>query len=161
IKDAKKLRPRSKKITVREKSSDASPRTAQVARRSTAIVRPAASESPSDLDRQQGVAPRRSRRGAPVSERSAGPSRGGGRRKGATKMIYFVGLDWAQQEHAVWVLDERGGTVGKFTVAHTAAGLTELRQRLDRIASPSEMRVAIERPTGLLVDTLIEHGYTV
>jgi transposase len=76
-------------------------------------------------------------------------------------MSYFVGLDWAQQEHAVWVLDERGGTVGKVTVAHTAAGLTQLVERLGKIAPPSEMRVAIERPTGLLVDTLVERGLTV
>jgi transposase len=76
-------------------------------------------------------------------------------------MGYFVGLDWAQEEHAVWVLDERGGTAGKVSVAHSAAGLTELVQRLAKIAPPSEMRVAIERPTGLLVDTLIEHGFTV
>jgi transposase len=76
-------------------------------------------------------------------------------------MGYFVGLDWAQQVHAVWVLDERGGTVGKVTVAHSAAGLTELVERLGKIALPSEMRVAIERPTGILVDTLVESGFTV
>jgi transposase len=76
-------------------------------------------------------------------------------------MTYFVGLDWAQNEHAVWILDERGGTVGNVTVAHTSAGLAELVQRLAKIAPSSEMRVAIERPTGLLVDTLVEHGFTV
>ena len=76
-------------------------------------------------------------------------------------MSYSVGLDWAQQEHAVWVVDERGATVGKVTVAHTAAGLAELVGWLGKIAPPSEMRVAIERPTGLLVDTLIEKGLTV
>jgi hypothetical protein len=76
-------------------------------------------------------------------------------------MSYLVGLDWAQQEHAVWVLDERGGTVAKVTVAHTAAGLTDLVERLAKIAPPSEMRVAIERPTGILVDTLVERGFAV
>jgi transposase len=76
-------------------------------------------------------------------------------------MTYFVGLDWAQHEHAVWILDERGGTVGKVTVAHTAAGLAELAERLSKIAPPSELRVAIERPSGLLVDTLVEQGFTV
>ena len=76
-------------------------------------------------------------------------------------MSYLVGLDWAQQEHAVWVLDEHGGTVGKVTVAHTAAGLAHLVAWLGKIAPPSEMRVAIERPTGLLVDTLIESGLAV
>jgi transposase len=76
-------------------------------------------------------------------------------------MSYFVGLDWAQHEHAVWILDGHGGTVGKVTVAHTEAGLTQLVERLGKIAPPSEMRVAIERPTGLLVDTLLANGLTV
>lgn len=76
-------------------------------------------------------------------------------------MVYFVGLDWAQMGHAVWVLDERGGTVVKVTVAHTSAGLAELAERLRKIAPPSEMRIAIERPTGILVDTLVEQGFTV
>jgi transposase len=76
-------------------------------------------------------------------------------------MSYFVGLDWAQNVHAVWVVDERGGTVGKVTVAHSAAGLAELAEWLGKIAPPSELRVAIERPTGLLVDTLVEKGFIV
>lgn len=76
-------------------------------------------------------------------------------------MTYFVGLDWAQHEHAVCILDKRGGTVERVTVAHTAVGLTELGERLRKIAPPSEMRIAIERPTGVLVDTLVEQGFTV
>ena len=90
---AKKLTSRSKSASVKSRSSGASPRTALVASRSTAIVRPAALESAGDLVRQQDVAPRRSRRGAPSSERSAGPSRAGGRcaTKGVS-MQYFVGL---------------------------------------------------------------------
>jgi transposase len=76
-------------------------------------------------------------------------------------MSYAVGLDWAEREHAVWVLDERGGTVGKVTVAHSAAGLDGLAVWLGKIAPPSELRVAMERPTGLIVDTLVEKGFTV
>src|SRR5215470_18040604 len=107
--DAEKLRTRSGSPSVKLSSSGASPRTARFARRSTAKMRPAASESAGDLVRQQDVAPRRMRRGAPSSERSAGPSRAGGRRttKGVS-MKYYVGLDWAAREHAVCVVDERG-----------------------------------------------------
>jgi transposase len=76
-------------------------------------------------------------------------------------MSYSVGLDWAEREHAVWVLDGRGETVGKVTVAHTAAGLAGLAVWLGKIAPPSELRIAIERPTGLIVDTLVENGFTV
>jgi len=76
-------------------------------------------------------------------------------------MRFFVGLDWAAREHAVCVIDERGATVAQFMFAHSAAGMTELVTRLGKFAPPAELRVAIERPTGVLVDTLVEHGFAV
>lgn len=76
-------------------------------------------------------------------------------------MTYFVGLDWAAHEHAVCVVDERGAVVTRFTVAHTAAGMAELTARLGKLAPPAELRLAIERPTGLVVDTLVEGKFAV
>ncbi|HSD10443.1 MAG TPA: IS110 family transposase [Candidatus Binatia bacterium] len=76
-------------------------------------------------------------------------------------MSYFAGLDWAAREHAICVVDGRGAVVAQFTVAHSTAGMTELVARLAKVAPPSELRVAIERPTGLLVDTLVEQGFIV
>jgi transposase len=71
---------------------------------------------------------------------------------------YFAGLDWASTTHALCVLDERGGVVERFEISHDAAGLGELQRRLRHVGSPP---VAIERPSGLLVDTLVEAGFTV
>lgn len=76
-------------------------------------------------------------------------------------MRYFVGLDWASREHAVCVLDEAGKIAERFTVAHSADGMADLARRLTRRGVPAELRVAIERPTGLLVDTLVEGGFVV
>ena len=76
-------------------------------------------------------------------------------------MTYFVGLDWAAREHAVCVVDERGAVVARFTVAHTAAGMTDLAARLVKLAPAPELRIAIERPTGLVVDTLVESKFAV
>jgi len=76
-------------------------------------------------------------------------------------MTYFVGLDWAAREHAVCVLDERGTVTMRFTAAHTDAGMTELVTRLAKFGTPAELRIAIERPTGLVVDTLVEGGFAV
>jgi transposase len=76
-------------------------------------------------------------------------------------MQYFVGLDWAAHEHAVCVVDERGAVVTQFTVAHTAAGMAELARRLGKVAPPPELRLAIERPTGLVVDSLVEGKFAV
>jgi transposase len=76
-------------------------------------------------------------------------------------MQYFVGLDWAAHEHAVCVIDERGKVVAQFMVEHTAVGMTELFARLSKFAPPAELRLAIERPTGVIVDTLVESGLAV
>lgn len=76
-------------------------------------------------------------------------------------MQFFVGLDWAAREHAVCVIDERGAVTVRFTVAHSAVGMTELVERLDKVAPRAELRVAIERPSGLIVDTLVERGFLV
>jgi hypothetical protein len=71
-------------------------------------------------------------------------------------MHYFVGLDWAAREHAVC-----GAVVAQFTVAHTAAGMRELAARLVKLAPPAGLRIAIARPTGLVVDTLVEGKFAV
>lgn len=76
-------------------------------------------------------------------------------------MTYFVGLDWAAREHAVCVVDGRGAVVDQFTVTHTAVGMTDLVARLAKVAAPDELRVAIERPTGLIVDTLLDGKFAV
>lgn len=76
-------------------------------------------------------------------------------------MTYFVGLDWAAREHAVCAVDERGTVVTRFTASHGVAGLDDLVARLTKLAPPSELRVAIERPSGVLVDTLVERGFAV
>lgn len=71
---------------------------------------------------------------------------------------FFAGLDWASQTHAVCLIDAHGTICEYFDIAHDAAGLAELRRRLTAAGSPP---IAIERPSGLIVDTLIEAGFTV
>ena len=76
-------------------------------------------------------------------------------------MPFFVGLDWAATTHAVCVIDETGSVRWRGTVSHTAAGLAELGQRLTRLGAPAPLPVALERPSGLVVDTLLEAGFLV
>jgi transposase len=76
-------------------------------------------------------------------------------------MRFFVGLDWATREHAVCVVDTQGTVVTRFTMEHSAAGMAELATRLCKLAPAAELRIAIERPTGLIVDTLVEAGFIV
>ncbi len=76
-------------------------------------------------------------------------------------MSYFVGLDWASQEHTVCVIDEQARVIWRAIIPHTADGMTALRARLTKLATPSSLSVAVERPSGLLVDTLIDAGFPV
>lgn len=72
--------------------------------------------------------------------------------------VFFAGLDWASRTHAACVIDERGTIVLQLEVSHDAAGLAELVRRL-RLAGVSA--IAIERPSGLIVDALLEAGLAV
>ena len=72
--------------------------------------------------------------------------------------ICFAGLDWASRTHAVCVIDERGSVLTQFEINHDACGLADLHRRL-RGAGVTAM--AIERPSGLIVDALLEAGLSV
>ena len=69
-----------------------------------------------------------------------------------------AGIDWARDDHAVSIVDDRGREIDRATVEHNAAGLRELLAVLGR-AGVGE--VAIERPDGPVVDTLLGAGITV
>ena len=68
------------------------------------------------------------------------------------------GIDWARDDHAVCIVDHFGREFARSMVEHGAAGLRELLAMLTR-AGVGE--VAIERPDGPVVDTLLEAGVTV
>src|SRR5947209_4828708 len=76
-------------------------------------------------------------------------------------MPYFAGLDWGASLHAVCVVDERGAVALQMEVAHDEAGLTEMRKRLAKLAPAGDIPVAIERPSGLIVDALVDAGHPV
>lgn len=72
-----------------------------------------------------------------------------------------VGLDWAKDAHAVCMLDAEGNVVDQFEAGHDRKGLAEIERRLRRYGEPNELLIAVERPSGLLVDTLVEAGFVV
>jgi transposase len=75
--------------------------------------------------------------------------------------LFFTGIDWAAGTHAVCVMDAAGKIIAEFTIAHSADGISELIRRLARYGDPGAIPVAIERPTGRLVDLLLEAGHPV
>ena len=76
-------------------------------------------------------------------------------------MQLFAGCDWGGEAHAVCVIDEAGAVHWKGTVEHDAEGLANLRRQLAKLGPPADLPIAIERPTGLLIDTLVEAGHPV
>ena len=75
--------------------------------------------------------------------------------------LFFTGIDWAAETHAVCVLDAAGKIAAEFVIGHSADGIATLIRRLARYGEAGEMPVAIERPDGRLVDLLLEAGHPV
>jgi transposase len=73
-------------------------------------------------------------------------------------MEKFAGIDWASEEHALCVVDEAGMRLRERLVAHDEAEIAALCRELVGLGI---VRVAIERPDGILVDRLLEAGITV
>ena len=76
-------------------------------------------------------------------------------------MGWYAGLDWGNEGHAVCVVDRDGKIAAQFEVTHDAAGLIELRKKLERFGPQRELPIAIERPTGLIIDALVDAGHVV
>jgi hypothetical protein len=75
--------------------------------------------------------------------------------------LFFTGIDWAAETHAVCVMEAGGKIAAQFTIEHSADGITALLRRLARYGDPGALPAAIERPDGRLVDLLLEAGHPV
>jgi transposase len=73
---------------------------------------------------------------------------------------WFVGIDWASQEHRVHVADAAGVKLGGRSFPHSGAGLAAMAEWILNIsgARPEEVQVAIETPHGPVVESLMERG---
>ncbi|HEY5846810.1 MAG TPA: IS110 family transposase, partial [Microlunatus sp.] len=69
-----------------------------------------------------------------------------------------AGIDWARDDHAVSIVDGRGREIARTMVEHTAAGLRDLITFLNHHGVGE---VAIERPDGPVIDTLLDAALTV
>lgn len=75
-------------------------------------------------------------------------------------MAYCGGLDWGSAEHGVCIIEHDSGKVAaQFPVPHDAAGIADLMRRLARLGPPADLPIAIERPSGLIVDALVAAGH--
>jgi transposase len=75
---------------------------------------------------------------------------------------YYLGVDWADEFHQVWVGDPEGKKVFEKKVVESVDGLAEFSRWLDESrAKGIEQWAAIEKPAGRIVDFLLDHGVKV
>jgi len=76
-------------------------------------------------------------------------------------MPFHCGLDWGGTSHAVCIIGGSGQVVARIEARYDAAGLAVMMAQLRRLAALSEVPIAIERPSGLIVDALVAVGHPV
>jgi transposase len=73
-----------------------------------------------------------------------------------------VGIDWSEEFHLVALGRVEQGVIEIRRVEHTPAGVAALTGRIAALQpDPAEVRVVIETRHGLLVEALVDAGYTV
>src|SRR5499427_1352162 len=76
---------------------------------------------------------------------------------------WFVGIDWASQEHVVTLCDTQGNKIGEREFVHGGTGLSDMIAWLLKASggATGEIHVAIETPHGPIVEALLERGFNV
>ena len=71
---------------------------------------------------------------------------------------WFVGIDWATQQHQICVLEGDGAVVAERQVAHSGAGIADLCAWLHELSGghPERVHAGIEVPHGAVVEMLLE-----
>src|ERR1035438_8722418 len=74
---------------------------------------------------------------------------------------FFVGIDWAREEHTVCVVDAEGKVVDRRAIAQRGAAIVQLAEFLATLGQPDRVAVAIETPRGAVVEHLVERQFEV
>jgi hypothetical protein len=76
--------------------------------------------------------------------------------------VIFVGVDWAEAHHDVWVQDDDGARLGGGRLPEGIEGVARFHDLVGRFAEePAEVVVGIETDRGLFVTALVAAGYEV
>src|SRR2546423_6894491 len=79
-------------------------------------------------------------------------------------LMWYTGIDWADEHHDALTIDEKGHQMGSIGVDHTPQGFAKLDTFLMQIigsASKEQMACIIETTHGLLIVHLLEAGWPV
>jgi hypothetical protein len=80
--------------------------------------------------------------------------------EGAT--VLGIGIDWAEEFHDIALGTPAKGVIEQFRIDHGPDGVAALIERAPRLEpDPAEVRVVLETRHGLLVEALVDAGFTV
>jgi transposase len=78
------------------------------------------------------------------------------------KMELFIGIDWASEDHDVYITNEVGKELDSFAIDDSLLGLETFNQKVEKHGiSKNNVHIAIETPHGLMVNALVKQGYKV
>jgi hypothetical protein len=74
----------------------------------------------------------------------------------------FIGIDWADEDHDVFITNEIGTSLDAFAIDDSILGLHQFNSTVSSYeVEPNDVHIAIETPHGLIVNALIRQGYNV
>lgn len=75
---------------------------------------------------------------------------------------YYLGVDWSDEFHQVWVSDPEGKKVTEMKVVQKPEAMSDFGHWLhEKKAEEIELWAAIEKPHGRMVDFLLDHGVVI
>jgi transposase len=76
--------------------------------------------------------------------------------------VLGVGIDWAEDFHDIALGTQEKGVIEEFRIDHTPSGVGRLIEHVLALEpDPAEVRVVLETRHGLLVEALVDAGFTV
>ena len=76
--------------------------------------------------------------------------------------MYYVGIDWAEKNHQVFITDDSAPCLGAFSIENSRSGVEELFERIRYFVKDQKQALfALETSKGLLIDSILDAGYTV
>jgi transposase len=75
--------------------------------------------------------------------------------------MFYLGIDWADEYHNVYVTDDTAQTLDSFQIKHNYDGLQLLKSKMEKLTSDkTQVLFAMEKPHGLLAGFILQKGYT-
>lgn len=77
-------------------------------------------------------------------------------------MSTLIGIDWAKDEHYVYIMNQHGAQIARLAIPHLVKGFSQLQRQVDKLSVPaSDCLVGLETAHSLLIDFLCSCGYQV